>query len=91
MAAGAISFETTHNTVQSAWAVVFIAFGLANNVLVYSYILKRKSRSNIILGGLCGGSPPLIGWVAVTTSDLWTLGLPWQDSYSYGYLCTYGH
>ena len=73
LAAGAISFETT--TIQGAWAVVFIAFGLANNVLVYSYILKRKSRSNIILGGLCGGSPPLIGWVAVTTSDLWTLGL----------------
>ena len=48
LAAGAISFETT--TIQGAWAVVFIAFGLANNVLVYSYILKRKSRSNIILG-----------------------------------------
>ena len=46
LAAGAISFETT--TIQGAWAVVFIAFGLANNVLVYSYILKRKSRSNII-------------------------------------------
>ncbi len=73
VAAGAISFETT--LVQGAWAVVFIAFGLANNVLVYSYALKRRSRSNIILGGLCGGSPPLIGWVAVTTLDLWTLGL----------------
>ncbi len=73
VAAGAISLETT--PIQGAWATVFIAFGLGNNVLVYSYALKRKSRSNIILGGLCGGSPPLIGWVAVTTSDLWTMGL----------------
>lgn len=68
-----ISFTTTLE--QGTWAAVFIAFGLANNILVYSYMLKRNSRTNIILGGLCGGSPPLIGWVAVTTTDLWTMGL----------------
>ncbi len=68
-----ISFTTTLE--QGIWATVFIAFGLANNILVYSYALKRHSRTNIILGGLCGGSPPLIGWVAVTMSDLWTMGL----------------
>ena len=56
-------------------ATAFIAFGLLNNILVYSYALKRNSRTNIILGGLCGGSPPMIGWVAVTMSDLWTMGL----------------
>jgi protoheme IX farnesyltransferase len=38
-------------------------------------VLKRNSRTNIILGGLCGGSPPMIGWVAVTMTDLWTMGL----------------
>jgi protoheme IX farnesyltransferase len=38
-------------------------------------VLKRRSRTNIILGGLCGGAPPLIGWVAVSMSDLWTMGL----------------
>jgi protoheme IX farnesyltransferase len=69
----AISFTTTFE--QGLWATAFIAFGLANNVIVYSYILKRKSRTNIILGGLCGGAPPMIGWVAVTMSDLWTMGL----------------
>ena len=69
----AISFTTTLE--QGLWATGFIAFGLANNVLVYSYALKRTSRTNIILGGLCGGSPPMIGWVAVTMSDLWTMGL----------------
>ena len=68
-----LSYTTTPE--QGAWATAFIAFGLANNVLVYSYALKRRSRSNIILGGLCGGSPPLIGWAAVTMADLWTMGM----------------
>jgi protoheme IX farnesyltransferase len=68
-----ISFTTTLE--QGAWATAFIAFGLVNNILIYSYVLKRNSRTNIILGGLCGGSPPMIGWVAVTMSDLWTMGL----------------
>jgi protoheme IX farnesyltransferase len=68
-----ISFTTTLE--QGAWATTFIAFGLVNNVLIYSYVLKRNSRTNIILGGLCGGSPPMIGWVAVSMSDLWTMGL----------------
>ena len=69
----AISFTTTLE--QGIWATIFIAFALVNNIIVYSYILKRNSRTNIILGGLCGGAPPLIGWVAVTMSDLWTMGL----------------
>ena len=68
-----ISFTTTLE--QGIWATAFIAFGLLNNVLVYSYGLKRNSRTNIILGGLCGGAPPMIGWVAVTMTDLWTMGL----------------
>ncbi|KAF6242396.1 protoheme IX farnesyltransferase [Nitrosopumilus sp. b1] len=68
-----ISFTTSME--QGLWATAFIAFGLFNNVLIYSYALKRRSRSNIILGGLCGGAPPLIGWVAVTTSEMWTMGL----------------
>ena len=69
----AISLTTTIE--QGMWAAIFIAFGLLNNVLIYSYALKRNSRTNIVLGGLCGGSPPMIGWVAVSMSDLWTMGL----------------
>ena len=68
-----ISFTTTLE--QGIWATIFIAFALVNNIIVYSYVLKRNSRTNIILGGLCGGSPPMIGWVAVSMSDLWTMGL----------------
>lgn len=71
--AGAIALTTTLE--QGLWAAGFIAFGLFNNIIIYSYALKRNSRTNIILGGLCGGAPPMIGWVAVTMSDLWTMGL----------------
>ena len=73
MLAFGISFTTS--MAQGIWATSFIAFGLFNNVIIYSYVLIRRSRSNIILGGLCGGMPPMIGWVAVTTNDLWTMGL----------------
>lgn len=68
-----ISFTTTLE--QGLWATGFMAFGLANNVLVYSYALKRHSRTNIILGGLCGGAPPMIGYAAVTMNGIWELGL----------------
>jgi heme o synthase len=71
----AVSFDAKVSLEQGIWATIFIAFALVNNIIVYSYILKRTSRTNIILGGLCGGSPPMIGWVVVTMSDLWTMGL----------------
>ena len=52
-----------------------MAFGLADNIFVYSYLLKRRSWTNIILGGFSGGAPAMIGYVAVTTQGLWDLGL----------------
>jgi protoheme IX farnesyltransferase len=57
------------------WAGIFMAFGLVNNVVVYSLTLKRRSRANIILGGFCGGAPAMIGYAAVTLQGLWDLGL----------------
>jgi protoheme IX farnesyltransferase len=57
------------------WAGIFMAFGLVNNVVVYSLTLKRRSRANIILGGFCGGAPVMIGYAAVTLQGLWDLGL----------------
>ena len=71
----AVSFDAKVSLEQGIWATIFIAFALVNNIIVYSYILKRTSRTNIILGGLCGGAQPMIGWVVVTMSDLWTMGL----------------
>lgn len=61
--------------VINTWAGIFMVFGLADNILVYSKLLKRRSRMNIVLGGFSGGAPAMIGYVAVTTTGLWDLGL----------------
>jgi len=60
---------------QGILAGTFMAFGLADNIFIYSYLLKRRSWTNIILGGFSGGAPAMIGYVAVTTQGLWDLGL----------------
>ncbi|MFB5599484.1 MAG: heme o synthase [Nitrososphaeraceae archaeon] len=52
------------------WAFILMAFGLFDNIIVYSKWLKRKSQSNILLGGFSGGAPALIGYVTVTTQNI---------------------
>lgn len=52
------------------WTFALMAFGLFDNILVYSKWLKRRSQMNIILGGFSGGAPAMIGYVAVTTQNL---------------------
>jgi protoheme IX farnesyltransferase len=53
----------------SAWlAVAATAF----YVVVYTMILKRRSKQNIVIGGAAGAVPVLIGWAAVTNSLGWT-------------------
>jgi len=52
-------------------AAGLMLFGLFDNVVIYSRILKRRHPANIILGGFSGGVPALIGYVAVKgTIDL---------------------
>jgi protoheme IX farnesyltransferase len=41
-------------------------------VIVYTMILKRRSKQNIVIGGAAGAVPVLIGWAAVTNSLGWT-------------------
>lgn len=58
-----------------AWLINYIAlglmaFGLFDNIIVYSKWLKRRSQANIILGGFSGAAPALIGYVAVTTQNI---------------------
>ena len=58
-----------------AWLINYIAlglmaFGLFDNIIVYSKWLKRRSQTNIILGGFSGAAPALIGYVAVTTQNI---------------------
>ena len=43
----------------------FMLVGLIDNIVVYSLITKRKSWLNIILGGVSGGMPVLVGYTAV--------------------------
>lgn len=34
--------------------------------LIYTLFLKRTTAQNIVIGGLAGAAPPLLGWTAVT-------------------------
>lgn len=43
----------------------FMLLGLLDNIVVYSLLLKRRSWLNIILGGISGGMPVLVGFTAV--------------------------
>lgn len=43
----------------------FMLLGLLDNVIIYSLLLKRRSWLNIILGGVSGGMPVLVGYSAV--------------------------
>ncbi|MCV6625781.1 MAG: heme o synthase, partial [Cellvibrionaceae bacterium] len=39
---------------------------LLGYAVVYTLFLKRATPQNIVIGGLAGAAPPLLGWVAVT-------------------------
>lgn len=49
-------------------AAACMAFGLVDNVVVYSLWLKRRTWLNIILGGVSGGMPVLVGYAAVANA-----------------------
>ncbi len=53
-------------------AALLMVIGLIDNVVVYSLWLKRRSWLNIILGGVSGGIPVLVGYagIADTVSPL---------------------
>lgn len=40
-------------------------FGLVGYAFVYTMYLKRATPQNIVIGGLSGAIPPLLGWTAV--------------------------
>ena len=47
----------------TAWLTLASLFGYA---VVYTSYLKRATPQNIVIGGLAGAVPPLLGWTAVT-------------------------
>ena len=50
-----------------SWKAAFWSFfSVFFYVIVYSIWLKRRTPQNIVIGGLAGAMPPLLGWSAVT-------------------------
>jgi len=47
----------------TAWLTMASLLGYA---VVYTVFLKRATPQNIVIGGLAGAAPPLLGWTAVT-------------------------
>ncbi|MFC0446008.1 heme o synthase [Pseudidiomarina halophila] len=47
----------------TAWLTLASLVGYA---IVYTMYLKRATPQNIVIGGLAGAAPPLLGWTAVT-------------------------
>lgn len=47
----------------TAWLTLGSLIGYA---FIYTAFLKRATPQNIVIGGVAGAAPPLIGWVAVT-------------------------
>jgi protoheme IX farnesyltransferase len=47
-------------------AAGLLAFTIAFYVIVYTAWLKRRTPQNIVIGGVAGALPPMIGWAAAT-------------------------
>ena len=47
----------------TAWLTLCSLFGYA---VVYTLVLKRLTPQNIVIGGLAGAMPPLLGWTSIT-------------------------
>jgi len=71
--------------VVSFKAAFWSAFSVVFYVLVYSMWLKRRTPQNIVIGGIAGSTPPLIGWAAaagdsIASTNVFDLGspIPWM-------------
>ena len=51
--------------VNTLTAVLTVA-SLIGYAFIYTMFLKRATPQNIVIGGLAGAAPPLLGWTAVT-------------------------
>ena len=52
-------------TINVLMAVLTVA-SLVGYAFIYTMFLKRATPQNIVIGGLAGAAPPLLGWTAVT-------------------------
>ena len=61
---GVLWFYEMANEVAAFWS----AFSVLFYVFVYSIWLKRTTSQNIVIGGIAGSTPPVIGWSASVES-----------------------
>ena len=52
-------------TINVLTAVLTVA-SLVGYAFIYTMFLKRATPQNIVIGGLAGAAPPMLGWTAVT-------------------------
>ena len=60
-------FSTVLLGLAAGWlAAAILAFTIFFYAVVYTMWLKRSTPQNIVIGGLAGAFPPLLGWVCAT-------------------------
>jgi protoheme IX farnesyltransferase len=64
-AQGIIGFAILYAGVNTLTAILTLLAAIGYSA-VYSLYLKRATSQNIVIGGLSGAMPPLLGWTAVT-------------------------
>ena len=52
-------------------AALMLAGSIGFYVFIYTMWLKRRTAQNIVIGGLAGAFPPMIGWASVTGGVDW--------------------
>lgn len=62
MAAAIVWLSVLVNPLTAAFALS----GFLGYTLIYTIWLKRRSVHNVVIGGIAGAIPPLVGWTAVT-------------------------
>jgi protoheme IX farnesyltransferase len=55
-------------TLVNPLTAVLTLASLIGYAIVYTAVLKRATPQNIVIGGVAGAAPPLLGWTAVTGS-----------------------
>ncbi|TKB47621.1 protoheme IX farnesyltransferase [Ferrimonas sediminicola] len=65
LALGSLGFFLLYGFINplTAWLTLASLVGYA---LIYTGFLKRATPQNIVIGGLAGAMPPLLGWTSVT-------------------------
>ena len=64
---GLIGFLILMYLVNTLTALLTVA-ALGGYAFIYTIFLKRATPQNIVIGGLAGAAPPLLGWASVTNT-----------------------